>query len=61
MAEALWIGLALLLVFEGMMPFINPESARRMYAMMAAQSNQSLRTAGLIAMVIGLIILYLVR
>ena len=61
MSEAIWIALALLLVLEGLMPAINPGGWRRMFEQIIRLSDQQIRTAGLVSMVIGLIVLWLLQ
>ena len=53
--------LALLLVIEGVIPFVNPQALRRMLAMMVQLDDRSLRTAGLVSMILGVVLLYMVR
>lgn len=53
--------LALVLVIEGIMPFINPAGMRRVMLMAAQLSNSTLRGLGLTSMLIGIAVLYLVR
>ena len=53
--------LALLLVIEGVIPFVNPQALRRMLAAMNELDDRSLRIAGLISMIIGLVMLTIVR
>ena len=53
--------LALLLVIEGVIPFVNPQALRRMLAAMNELDDRSLRIAGLVSMVIGLVMLSVVR
>ncbi|MBL1140533.1 MAG: DUF2065 domain-containing protein [Proteobacteria bacterium] len=53
--------LALVFVFEGLMPFINPESMRKVYLLAAQMDNQTLRFLGVTSMLIGLILLYVVK
>ena len=57
----LWVALALVLVIEGIWPFLNPEGIRRVWRIMAEQDEGSLRLAGLISMLLGLGLLYLVN
>ncbi|RTL27555.1 MAG: DUF2065 family protein [Burkholderiales bacterium] len=61
MSDAIWIALALLLVLEGLMPAINPAGWRRMFEQLLRLSDQQVRTIGLISMVIGLILLWLLQ
>ena len=53
--------LALVLVIEGILPFLKPTSWRRMISVMAGQPDQSLRVFGLSCMLIGVGLLYVVR
>jgi uncharacterized protein YjeT (DUF2065 family) len=57
----LFTALALVLVIEGIMPFVNPEGLRRMFAMAVQLDNATLRFIGLSSMCLGLTLLYLVR
>ena len=53
--------LALVLVIEGMLPFLNPQSLRRMLVTVAQLDDRTLRLTGLVSMVGGLLLLYWVR
>ncbi len=53
--------LALVLVIEGIIPFVNPGSLRRMLATVSQLDDRSLRIAGLVSMILGLVMLYIVR
>ena len=57
----LWVAMALLLVIEGVWPFLSPAGMRRALLSVAAQDDRSLRTAGLVSMLAGLALLYLVN
>ena len=61
MWHALLIAFSLLLVLEGIWPFLKPEGTRRAMLMIADQDNRSLRIMGLISMVAGVVMLYLVN
>jgi len=61
MSDAIWIALALLLVLEGLMPAINPGGWRRMFEQLLRLSDQQVRTIGLISMVLGLILLWIIQ
>ncbi len=52
---------ALLLVFEGIMPFTNPAKWRHVIRMVTSQSDSALRVMGLISMLAGALLLYMVR
>ncbi|MCP4876139.1 MAG: DUF2065 domain-containing protein [Gammaproteobacteria bacterium] len=57
----LWAALALVLILEGLMPFISPRGYRNMVQQMVAMPEQMLRYVGLALMLVGLLCLYLVR
>ena len=61
MWDDLWAALALLMVIEGVVPFISPDAVRRMMAAMAQMDDRSLRMAGLVSMLSGVALLYWVR
>ncbi|VAW50351.1 hypothetical protein MNBD_GAMMA05-1374 [hydrothermal vent metagenome] len=61
MWESIVPALALMLVFEGMLPFISPKNWRNAMSQAAQQPDNVLRTLGLLSMLAGVIILYLVR
>ena len=53
--------LALVLVIEGMVPFISPQTLRKLQESMAQLDDKSLRNVGLASMICGAVLLYLVR
>ncbi|MGE0858545.1 MAG: DUF2065 domain-containing protein [Gammaproteobacteria bacterium] len=53
--------LALMLVFEGLMPFASPPAYRRAVQSLATLGDGALRAVGLAAMLAGLIMLYATR
>ena len=53
--------LALVLVIEGMVPFLNPQSLRRMLETVSQLDDRTLRITGLISMLCGVVLLYIVR
>jgi uncharacterized protein YjeT (DUF2065 family) len=53
--------LSLVLVFEGLLPFISPSAWKSAMLVMLRQDEQSLRWAGLSAMIAGVVLLTLVR
>ena len=57
----LLVALSLMLVIEGVMPFLAPEALRRMLLEVSRQDNRSLRIAGLASMVGGVGLLYLIN
>jgi len=53
--------LALVLVIEGMVPFLNPQSLRRMVEMVSKLDDRTLRITGLVSMIVGVVLLTIVR
>jgi len=53
--------LALVLIIEGMVPFVGPRKYRQIVAQMAMLSDNHLRTMGLVVMIAGVILLFVVR
>ena len=52
---------ALILVLEGMLPFVRPGRYKQLVAQIVRLSDNQLRTAGLTAMVAGLVLLFFIR
>ncbi len=50
---------ALLLIFEGLLPFASPASIKKLYKSMMETPESSLRIFGLASIVAGLALLYL--
>lgn len=57
----LWAAMALMLVIEGIVPFLSPDAMRRMLAAMLQMDDRSIRIAGFISMLVGVVLLYWVR
>jgi len=57
----LWAALALVLVLEGILPFLNPAAVRRMLESVSRVDDRSMRISGLVSMIAGLLLLYVVR
>jgi uncharacterized protein len=57
----LFAGLAFYLIIEGLIPFASPQGWRRGLVVLAQLDDQKLRTTGLVIVVIGLVLLYVVR
>ena len=53
--------IALVLIIEGMLPFIGPGRYRQYVAQIVRLSDNQLRTIGLIVMITGLLVLFIVR
>jgi uncharacterized protein YjeT (DUF2065 family) len=52
---------AILLVLEGLLPFVSPSGTRRVFQQLAQMLDRELRVAGLVSIAAGLILLVLVR
>ena len=53
--------IALLMVIEGILPFLSPASMRRFMLDMSRMDDRTLRIAGLISMLVGVGLLYIAR
>jgi uncharacterized protein YjeT (DUF2065 family) len=53
--------LCLVMVVEGLLPFLSPETSRKMMAMMSKLDNRSLRVSGLFSMLSGVLLLSLIH
>lgn len=59
--HSLWLATALMLIIEGIMPFVNPAAFRRALLQISTMQDSQLRWIGLGSMLIGLAILYWVN
>ena len=53
--------LGIVLIIEGIMPFLNPIKWKQMLLLIADLSDSALRIGGLILMISGLLLIYYVR
>jgi uncharacterized protein YjeT (DUF2065 family) len=53
--------IALVMVIEGIMPFLNPSGLRQALERIASMPDRALRVAGLFSMIAGATLLYFVR
>ncbi|HKJ09353.1 MAG TPA: DUF2065 domain-containing protein [Gammaproteobacteria bacterium] len=53
--------LGLMLVIEGVLPFLSPAGLRRLLVLVAQSDDRQLRIAGLTSMIAGLLLLHLLR
>ncbi|MCY7319171.1 MAG: DUF2065 domain-containing protein [Ramlibacter sp.] len=58
-SDLLWAAMALMLVFEGLLPFISPQGWRRTFARLLTLRDGQLRFFGLVSILIGLAGLWL--
>jgi len=57
----LFAAVALMLIIEGIVPFMSPASLRKTYQRMLEMNDRSIRITGLISMIAGAILLTYVR
>jgi uncharacterized protein YjeT (DUF2065 family) len=53
--------LGLLLVIEGILPFLSPAGIRRAFERLASMNDSALRVAGALSMGAGVVVLWLAR
>jgi len=59
--DELFAAIALVLVLEGLIPFISPNSLRKTYQRLMEMDDKAIRLSGLVSMIAGVILLTLVR
>ncbi len=50
-----------MLIIEGMLPFISPRKYREMVAQISQLGDNQMRNVGLVVMIVGVVVLFLVR
>jgi uncharacterized protein YjeT (DUF2065 family) len=58
MWQDFFAAMSLVLVIEGMLPFIKPETWRKTMGRIADQPDNALRLMGLMSMLMGVVLLY---
>ncbi|MDP6190343.1 MAG: DUF2065 domain-containing protein [Gammaproteobacteria bacterium] len=61
LANSLLVAVSLMLVLEGILPFLYPQRWRQLVAQLAQISDANMRILGLLSMLLGLALLWLVR
>ena len=61
LANNLLVAVSLMLVLEGILPFLYPQLWRRLVAQLAQVSDANMRMLGLLGIMLGLALLWLVR
>ncbi|HTS83935.1 MAG TPA: DUF2065 domain-containing protein [Usitatibacter sp.] len=59
MSDLLFAALALMLVFEGILPFVSPRFWRETFSKLTQMTDGQIRFAGLASMIAGLVLLYI--
>lgn len=57
--DNIWAALALVLVFEGLLPFITPSGWRRMFEQVLRLNDGQIRFYGIASITAGLVLLWL--
>jgi uncharacterized protein YjeT (DUF2065 family) len=57
----LLVAVALMLVIEGILPFASPQGFRNTLMLLGQLDDRTLRIIGVVSMLAGLVLLYLVR
>jgi len=57
----LLVAIALVLVIEGVLPFVSPNAMRRLWAELSQAENRVIRIGGLLSMMGGVILLQVLR
>ena len=55
------VAVALVLVLEGIIPFIAPDKFRQALAQLIQMPDQAIRIIGLVSMTLGILFLYILR
>jgi uncharacterized protein YjeT (DUF2065 family) len=61
MIKSFLVAIGLVLIIEGILPFLTPSKWRRSVLLIASQNNRFLRRLGLILMVIGAVIVFTIH
>ena len=61
MLDTLMLAFALMLVFEGIMPFVAPSAWRETFARLVRFSDGQIRFVGLTSMLVGLVLLMIFK
>ena len=61
MWDDLWVAMALMLVLEGIVPFLTPRGFKQMLQGVLQMEDRHLRIAALVSMVAGVLLLYLIH
>ena len=60
-SDTLWLALALVLVLEGLFPFLSPGGWRRMFAQVLQLKDGQLRFFGMCSILVGVALIWLLR
>ena len=57
-SDTLWLALALVLVIEGLFPFVSPQGWRRMFVQLLQLSDGQIRTVAMASILAGLLTIW---
>lgn len=57
-SDTLWMALALVLVIEGLFPFISPSQWRRMFSQLLELNDGQIRTFAFVSILAGLLLIW---
>jgi uncharacterized protein YjeT (DUF2065 family) len=57
----LFVAMAMVLIIEGVLPFVHPQGIRKTLQLISQLNDGQLRTIGAISMLLGIIALYIVN
>ncbi|MDT8991713.1 DUF2065 domain-containing protein [Curvibacter sp. APW13] len=58
-SDLLWVACGLVLVLEGLYPFVSPQGWRRLFLQLLQLRDDQVRTVGLVAVVLGLALIWI--
>ncbi len=59
-ANTFWLALAIVLVLEGLLPFLSPSGWRKMFAQLLQMNDGQIRFFGLCCMGLGMLVITLI-
>lgn len=57
-SDTLWLAMALVLVFEGLLPFLSPAAWRRMFAQVLQLHDGQIRFFGMCSILVGVLLMW---
>lgn len=54
----LWLALGLVLVLEGLYPFVSPQGWRKLFAQLLQLKDEQVRGTGLVCILVGLVLIW---
>jgi uncharacterized protein YjeT (DUF2065 family) len=57
-ADTLWLALGLVLILEGLYPFVSPQGWRKLFVQLLQLKDEQLRGVGLVSILVGLTLIW---